>query len=114
MKPCLRRLHSPDVMDLRTFVPPDPAFAILVQLLVGPCDEDGEESFDVVVCSPQWLQQQDHPVMGRHHLVVRTYQYADLVAFVESYLEGCAGTDWQDVARMVGRLGHWEFEDYRS
>lgn len=91
MRPCLRRLNSPDVEDLTTFVPRDPAFAVLVPLMVGPCGEPGEESFDIIVCSAEWLQQQPAPVVGRHHLVVRTFNYAMLVKFVEDYLLDCAG-----------------------
>lgn len=114
MKPSLRRLHSPDVMDLRKFVPSKPAFAILVQLLVGPSDGPGEESFDMLVCSPEWLRQQSRAVIGRHHLIVPSYSYDDLVVFVEDYLQGCDGVSWQDVAAKVGRLARWEFEDYRE
>lgn len=114
MKPCLRGIHSPDVADLQTFVPSRSAFAILVQLMVGPCEGPGEESFDVLVCSPEWLRQQGTPVVGRHHLIVRTYGYTDLVAFVEHYLDDCEGADWRDVACKVGRLGRWEFEDYQE
>jgi Immunity protein 8 len=67
-----------------------------------------------MVCSPEWLQQQSAPMIGRHHLIVRNFSYADLVAFVEDYLQGCEGVDWKDVANKVGRLGRWEFEDYRD
>lgn len=37
-------------------LPSDPAeFFRLAQLLVGPADGPGEESFDVTVCTPEWL-----------------------------------------------------------
>lgn len=114
MKPRLRRLHSPDVINLGTFVPSDSAFAILVQILVGPSDEPGEESFDVVVCSPKWLEQQSGPIVGRHHLIVKRFNYTELETFVKDYLRDCEGVDWKEVACKVGRLGRWEFEDYRE
>jgi len=112
MRPVLRRLHSPDVEELRTFEPPDPAFAILVQLLVGPSEAPGEESFDLVVCSPEWLRAQGRPIIGRHHLIVPNFNYDDLLSLVENYLERSTGSDWKEVACKVGRLGRWEFEDY--
>ena len=114
MKPILRRLLSPDVHDLRTFVPAAPSFAILVQLLVGPSDGPGEESFDVLVCSPEWLREQAKPTIGRHHLIVRSYDYENLVNFLNEYLQTCDGGDWTEVATKIGRLGRWEFEDYDS
>jgi hypothetical protein len=99
---------------LRSFVPADPAFSMLVQLLVGPSDGPGEESFDVLVCSPEWLRQRGKPTIGRHHLIVPSYDYDRLLEFVGEYLQGCEGSDWKEVAAKVGRLGRWEFEDYES
>ena len=113
MKPALRRLHSPDADDLREFVPSSPAFSLLVQLLVGPSDGPGEESFDVVVCSPEWLAERGKPTIGRHHIIVTRYHYDELLGVVLDYLDRCDGKDWGEVAAKVGRLGRWEFEEYR-
>ena len=61
---------------------PDPAtlpgdsaeFALLARMLVGPADGSGEESFDITVCTPEWLGRACRRVGGiydaRHHLVV--------------------------------------------
>ena len=113
MKPVLRRIHSPDVDDLRTYVPPSRAFAVLVQLLVGPSTGSGEESFDLLVCSPSWLALQPGPIMGCHHLILQEYDYQLLSRFIIEYLEQCEADDWRGVAAKVGRLGRWEYEDYR-
>ena len=113
MKPALRRLHSPDAHDLRAFVPSSAAFSLLVQLLLGPSDGPGEESFDVVVCSPEWLAERGKPTIGLHHIILARYDYDELLGVVLDYLEGCDGNDWAEVAAKVGRLGRWEFEDYR-
>lgn len=114
MKPVLRGVHSPDLSDLATFEPPRLAFAILLQLLVGPDDGPGEESFDLVLCSPEWLRERAVPVIGRHHLIVQRYDYEQVIELISGYLEECAGADWQEVAARVGRLGRWEFEDYAN
>jgi hypothetical protein len=95
-------------------MPTSPSFSVLVQLIVGPADGPGEESFDLLLCSPAWLEEQEGPVIGWHHLIVRDYNYDHFERFVVRYLERCSADDWTGVACKVGRLGRWEFEDYRE
>ena len=114
MKPALRRLHSPDADDLQAYAPSSPSFSLLVQILVGPSDGPGEESFDVVVCSPEWLADRGGPTIGRHHIIGTRYDYDELLTLILDDLEGCDGKDWAEVGAKVGRLGRWEFEDYRA
>ncbi|MFZ0226655.1 MAG: immunity 8 family protein [Mycobacterium sp.] len=109
----LRDVHSPDSEDLRTFEPSASAFSILVQMLVGPASGDGEESFDVLVCSPDWLRTQPDPLVGRHLLIVHAFNWERIRSFLAAQVAACEGEDWSEVAQKVGRIGHWEFEDYR-
>jgi len=52
----IKRLHSPDVYDLATFAPDDPEdFGFLLQIMAGTLGSEGEESFNVVVCTPRWV-----------------------------------------------------------
>lgn len=116
MRAQLKRLHSPDVYDLEKFAP-DPAddFGFLLQLMVGPEGEPGEESFDVTVCTPEWLKRNFKPsdfVIGRHRLIVFEYDYARLRAFLARRCEKCMADTWLEIASQLSRLGHWEFEDY--
>jgi hypothetical protein len=113
----LKRLHSPDVSDLPSWVPGTDDFAILVQILAAPQGSPGEESFDVTVCSPAWLTRRtesEHIVNGRHHLVVTQFNYDQLWQYISNYVSSCEGLTWQEVAAKLGRLGRWEFEDYRA
>jgi hypothetical protein len=114
----VRRFHSPDIADLATHVPPDPTcFVLLLQVIVGPNGAAGEESFDVEVCTPKWLSERlrkEAVVMGRHHLIVANYDWTRISAFIRKWVASCEGGTWEQVALQVGRLGHWEFEDYRE
>ena len=117
MRARLRRLHSPDVFDLRVYRPPAAdSFAFLLQVIVGPEGEPGEESFDIMVCTPRWLEQNHEKgdiVIGRHLLLVFEYDYDRLVRFVKTHVEQSSGETWFEVAQKLGRLGKWEFEDYQ-
>ena len=114
MKAELKWLHSPDVEDLESYLPDDPAcFAIFMQAIVGPAGEDGEESFDFMLCTPSWLATRDVPVMlGEHHVIVSKYDYAKVKDFVRDFCAKCEGDTWNEVARRLGALGRWEFADY--
>jgi hypothetical protein len=110
----LKRLHSPDVFNLEDFQP-DGSFGILVQAMVGPSSAPGEESFGIIVCTPAWFADRmaGDIYPGRHHLFVRRYDFHLLKKYLERYCSTCTVASWHEVAEKLGRLGHWEFEDYK-
>jgi hypothetical protein len=113
----LRRLHSPDIDDLEEYKPADSdCFGFLLQVMIGPAGGEGEESFDVLVCTPEWLKRTSTKefILGRHHLIVFRYDYKSLVSYIAPYAEECSGKTWQEVAQQLSRFGKWEFEDYRE
>ena len=116
MRAVLRRLHSPDVYDLATFTPSErDNFAFLLQILVGPDTGPGEESFDVFVCTPRWLQgnhSDEEIIVGMHKLIMFSYSYERLYRFMQEKVSQARGSNWQEVAGRLARLGRWEFEDY--
>ncbi len=113
----LKRLHSPDVHDLRSFAPEvSDNFGFLLQAMIGPKAMDGAESFDIVVCTPRWLSEhhdRSNIVLGRHYLIVFEYDYDRLVDMIADFCSKCSGQTWQEIAMRLGRLGKWEFEDYQ-
>ena len=117
MKAAVRALHSPDA-DLVTFRPDDPEdVGILVQVMAGPDDGPGEESFDVMVCTPRWLERlvrTEGPLIGRHYLVVARYDGAEIRQFLTRVVESETAATWNELATRLGRIGMWEFEDYRA
>jgi len=112
----VRSFHSPDLEDVDAWVPPDPdRFGFLLQVMIGPKGGEGEESFSIQVCSPGWLADRyvrDGIVMGRHHLIVFEYDIAKIKAFISKFVSLSPAATWVEVAAKIGRLGHWEFEDY--
>lgn len=118
MKAELKRLHSPDIYDLENYQPENAEnFAFLLQAMVGPEGEEGEESFDIEVCTPKWLEETydiDDVIIGRHHLVVREYSFQRIVHSIKEFLRDCSGENWNEVAEKVSRLGRWEFENYED
>lgn len=117
MKTSVRRLHSPDV-DLETYVPDDPEdVGVLVQIMAGPAGGPGEESFDVVVCTPRWLERwirEEGPLIGRHHLIIERYDGARVRLYLTEAVESEEAQTWPDLALKLGRIGKWEFEDYQA
>jgi hypothetical protein len=118
MRAALRSLHSPDIPDLPSWQP-DIAddFGFLLQIIAGPANGEGAESFDVTVCTPKWLERHHAAsdiVPGRHHLIVFAYDYSILKSYIERMVHAINGRNWPDVARELSELGHWEFEGYRK
>ena len=118
MQAALKGLHSPDIADVKTYLPDDEEnFGFVLQAMVGPMDAEGEESFDIVVCTPKWLMENYEPsdiLLGLHKLIVFKYDYRRLSQFIEKYLMHCTGDSWEEIARKVSLLGQWEFENYRA
>lgn len=116
MKPVLKTIYSPDVNSLEKFQPKDPNnFSILIQAMVGPDGEEGQESFDIEICTPRYLLEKvakQKIVICRHMMVVAEYNYNCIASAIREYLLHCEGTTWSQVAELVARLGKWEFEDY--
>lgn len=116
VRACLKRLHSPDVYDLDSYRPTDESrFALQLQAFFGPEGSEGEESFDLVVCTPGWLAQkveQERVISGRHYLIVNEYNIEEIRTFLVRYATRCPGRTWNEVAEKLARIGLWEFEDY--
>ena len=116
MKAELKRIHSPDIENLSEYSPEhSDKFSFLLQAIVGPLSEEGEESFDIEVCTPKWLSEnysKDDIIIGRHLLIVFDFNYERIFSKIKSYIENCSGDTWGKVAEQIGRLGKWEFEDY--
>ena len=118
MKAKLKYIHSPDIPDLPAFVPQNQdSFSILLQLMVSPFDGEGEESFDLILCTPKWLME-NHKIsdiiIGRHYLIVFEYNYPGIYNKLKRIIENIDEKNWDEIGLKIGRIGKWEFEDYQE
>lgn len=102
-------------------LPADPSsFVACIRMLIGPLDGAGEESFDITVCTAEWLARAVAAHGGildvRHHVVVdaATFSQPVLEAWLAKRVSSVSGATWTVVASRLARLGHWEFEDYEA
>jgi len=113
----LKQLYSLD-FDLTTYFPPDSYnFGFWLRAMIGPTNQDGEESFDIFICTPEWLKTNhalSDVVWGRHFLIVFEYNLENIKQAISRYCVRCTGSSWQEVAIKLSRMGYWEFEDYQS
>jgi hypothetical protein len=90
-------------------------FGLLIQALIGPEGQEGEESFDFVACTPSWLAarlESEPYAFGRHHLLVRHYDLSLIEDALRELCSRASAPDWTTLATYLGRYGRWEFEDY--
>jgi len=117
ISPVIKYLHSPDVFDLSSYNPEEPDnFGFLLQAMIGPEGTDGEESFDIMVVTPKWLEKRAAEVqifLPRHYLVVKEYDMNAIRTFIEEFIEQSSAETWDEVALLLSRLGCWEFENYQ-
>ena len=112
----VKSIISPDIPDFNAYYPDDyKNFALLIQVMVGPKGQDGSESFDIEVCTPQWLdehREEYESVIGKGKLIVFKLDLPSILARIRKIFNGCTGKDWNEIAINLSRYGTWEFENY--
>jgi len=110
--PVLKSLHSPDLEE--PALPADPACcSVLVQAIIGPPGEPGEESFDFLVVTPAYLEQQAHVRWGRGLLIVPEFAWATVRLMLAKLLPMAARESWSAIGAELNKEMHWEFDNYR-
>jgi hypothetical protein len=88
MRPVIKAIHSPDIFDFSTHVPEDTQnFCFLLEIDVGPADEEGADTFDIVVCTPKWLSEhynREDILVGRHYLIAFEYNFSRIIQGMKS------------------------------
>ena len=118
MRAKIRWFHSPDVYDLEKYAPDDPEdVGVFIQVMVGDEDSPGEESFDLEVVTPKHLIEhvkRDGPLIGRGFVIVARWNWPEIRDFLTGAFESEQAPTWDELGERLGRIGHWEFEDYRE
>lgn len=114
----VRGFYTAEMDKIEEYQPKDSdTFCVLVRAMVGPKGTKGEESFDIRVCSPKWLEQyveREAFLFGTHYLFVARYDVTEITKLITRFIDRCTGDSWEEVARKVSRIGYWEFEDYQT
>lgn len=119
MRAILKEFYCLDINVPLTEYSPDSSdnFGFWGRLIVGEEKMGGEESFDIMVCTPQWLisnHKVSDIIIGRHYLIVFEYNYERIYSKLKSIVEGIEANSWEEIGLIIGRLGKWEFEDYQE
>lgn len=115
IRPELKRLHSPDVYDLRNAsIDESKPYCVLIQAMFGPENVDGEESFDLIVCNRLWVEKQhaQGELPDPHQLILERFDIHEIEKYLRKAAVESSGADWEEVASKLGRVGRWEFENY--
>lgn len=107
-------VDSPD-FSLENYQPEEEnSFNLLVNLKIGPEDEEGINYFHLNVCTPEWLCKNHWlPELMRHTLLVRKYDLDEITKTITDYIDQCKGEDWEEIAQKLSRVFAWEYEDYQ-
>lgn len=117
MKAIIRSIYSTD-LDIEDYRPADPFDdGQWIRLLIGPEGSDGEESFDVLVCTPRWLVREisrDKVQLVRHTLLMEKFDLARAVERLRHEVETASAESWQKLLLSLVQIGRWEFDNYRA
>ncbi len=118
MKAEIKYFHSPDVYELEKYVPiENDNFGFLLELEIGIVGKDGADLFNIMLCTPKWLinnNKNDEIIFGRHHLIVFEYNYQKIYKTLNDYISNIDCENWEEIANIISRIAHWEFEDYKE
>jgi Immunity protein 8 len=116
MTAILKSLRTFKGVALANFAP-DTAknFHLLIDMTIGPDDQDGGHEYSVGVCTPCWLAhnlQKAGASWGRHLLFVMEFDAVQILEAIEGIIAKCERQTWAETSVVLARFFAWEFEDY--
>jgi len=105
--PEILNIHSRDLDP--PAMPPDPFDCeIHFQIVVGPKDEPGEESFSFVVITPARLAHDPEPSWGRGKMILPAFDWTATIQGIAQLLAECARPTWNEAVQELSRSMIWE------
>lgn len=109
--PEIKWIGSLDHDDLDTWRPENDAWELRLRMLISPHGSEGEESFDVTVCSIAMLMERarETPMWGDGSIFVEFFNWNQVRKLVESRVLRCCGSSWSEVTAKLSKFRVWEF-----
>jgi len=114
----IKSIHSPDAPNVRHWEPDDPEEAcLLVELEIGPNEEQGTNLFQIMVATPKgllkWARSATTPVLSdRGLLVLTTYSSQALLEWLSQTVNHCSADTWTESVSLLQKYFRWEYEDF--
>jgi hypothetical protein len=114
----IRRYFYSDNDDLSVYEADAPqVFGYNLTFAIGVEDSEGEDFFEVLVASAEYLAQrytdQDASFL-RHVIIAADHNVPVAVNLMTNYLSSLDEDSWEKLAAKINRVARWEFEDYES
>ncbi|GAB5417014.1 MAG: hypothetical protein Crog4KO_18810 [Crocinitomicaceae bacterium] len=118
VKAIIKRMHSPDILNLREYThSSNEPFSFLLQMMISPSNQQGEESFDVIVRNPTPIEQglmTENIVFHNGSLLVDTFNWKEVELFLKDFVSSLRGRNWDELALQIDKVASWEFRDYQE
>ncbi|MGA2298596.1 MAG: Imm8 family immunity protein [FCB group bacterium] len=114
----IKEILTPNFNDLKTYIPENISnFKFPIQLLIGPKESEGEESFEIIICSPSWLMDNIPDggyLHGQHYLILKKYNSDVLLNCLNILFNNIEGNNWDEIALKLSHFAIWEFDNYKE
>ena len=104
----LKAVWTVDYDPLESVKINDEAFMVDARLEVGVAGREGADTFDLRVCSPQWLATQELPLFGCDLLIVEEFSPERIRHHIAKILSGISGETAVEIMDKVSRFAIWE------
>jgi len=111
-------LHDNAYRTVEEFTPDDPTcFRVEVTAAIGPATLTGEEEFEFVLGTPNWLASEPLEQgfrWGQDHLFVDAWDPILVRRLFHDLCHQTQGGDWTTIAMKLSHFGRWQYDSYRE
>ena len=90
-------------------------FRLWLEISVGVEGEEGEELFQIFICSQKWLEKKIKEYtffVGLHAIIMDEYNYDNLCRILDSLI--CIeGSNYEEISNKLGQIALSEHQQYR-